>query len=418
MTSQPTLFTSDVGNPLLAPMMPERSFVQWAEALFFDPLVGTMWTQGQISESRIQEIDQLFVPTHRAITFSMNISSMMIASLRRRDPRIAANRKYLFELAGFADQVTKANVDKVPWLGEGASGAILRGPTGCSKTHSCDAFLRLIPQCVDHGPNEACGWTSLRQLVYLRVPMPSDSSRKGLLVNILWKLDEALGTDYAAGIKARLTQEVLLVEVLKLLTVHRCGLLILEEVQERNVAAQILGSEFANVFLKILNSGVPLVLVGNPMSFEHIMRFSQDRRRLSSAGLFDFAPTFDYLDDEWSQDLVPGIWGWNIFAQPDEDMPGLEQMLYERTGGIPALLSVYRRECLIEAFRGGASRVTAAHAEAAYWSPSMSGMHALIEAYWKKDLTALGAKFSDQPVAYLTDIWERERRQRGTGSSL
>lgn len=411
MTMQPSLFSSDEGNPLLVPLLPERSFLQWADDLFFDPISKDARIE-LLSESHFSLIEQFFTPTRRAITLAMNLSAMMITSLRRRDPRIAANRKYIFDLAIFADQATKKNLDQIPWLGEGASGAIVRGPTGCSKTHSCDAFLRLIPQCVEHGPNEAGGWASLKQLMYLRVPMPTDGSRKGLLVNIVWKLDDALRTNYSEKLTGRLTQEVLLVEVLKLLAVHRCGLLILEEVQERNVAAKVLGSEFANLFLKILNTGVPLLLVGNPLSFEHIMRFSQDCRRLTNAGLFDFTPAFDPDDDEWIRDLLPGLWGWSILPRVDEPVPHLEKILFERTGGIPAVLSIYRRECLVEAFRSGSSRVEINHMDAAFWSPSMVGMHDLIEAYRKKDLKGLLINFSDQPVEFLAKCWERERRRR------
>jgi len=411
MTFQTNLFSLDDGNPLLIPLLPEKSFLQWGDDLFFDPISKNASLE-RISESNFYLIEQFFTPTRRAINLAMNLSSMMISSLRRRDPRIAANRKYLFELASFADQVTSKNLERMPWLGEGAAGAIVRGPTGCSKTHSCDAFLRLIPQCVEHGPNEAGGWLSLKQLVYLRVPMPSDASRKGLLANILWKLDEALGTSYSQKVNSRITQEILLVEVLKLLAVHRCGLLILEEVQERNVAAKVLGSEFANLFLKILNSGVPLLLVGNPLSFDHIIRFSQDCRRLTSAGLFDFTPAFDHHDDDWTLDLVPGLWGWSILPELDDPIPNLVKLLYERTGGIPALLSTYRRECLVEAFRSGSKRVTAGHVEAAFWSPSMVGMHDLIEAYRTKNLKTLASNFSDQPVEFLGKCWERELRQR------
>ncbi|WP_082604162.1 ATP-binding protein [Acidovorax sp. Root217] len=412
MSTQINLFSSDEGNPLLAPLLPERSFVEWGESLSYDPRDGIIPALEFISESHFQYIDQLFITTRRAITLAMNLSAMMIGSLRRRDPRVSANRKYLFQLATFADQADAKNINKIPWLGEGASGMILRGPTGCSKTHSCDAFLRLIPQCIEHGPHDECGWISLKQLVYLRVPMPSDASRKGLLINIIWKLDEALGTDYASGITARMTQEVLLVEVLKLLTVHRCSLLVLEEVQERNVQAQILGSEFANVFLKFLNAGIPLVLVGNPLSFDHIMSFTQDRRRLTSGGLFDFTPAYDHRDEEWEQDLVPGVWGWSLLPHPDEAVPNLAQVLYERTGGIPALLSLYRRECMVEALRARASQVTVKHMDAAFWSPSMCGMHDLVEAYRNKDLNALNQRYTDQPVAYLEEIWARERRMR------
>jgi hypothetical protein len=246
--------------------------------------------------------------------------------------------------------------------------------------------------------------------------MPADFSRKGLLLNIIWKVDEALGTKYGDEINNRITQEQLLVEVLKILAVHRCGMLIIEEVQERNVSSQNLGREFSTVFLKIMNSGVPLVLVGNPMSFDRIMAFSQDRRRLTSSGQFDFFPAFDHKDEEWALDLVPGVWGWGLLPEEDEHINNLTQYLFDRTGGIPGALSVYRRESLIEALRNGASKVMFKHVEAAFWSPSMVGMHSLIDAYRKKDLQALARDFTDQPVSFLRDIWERERRKRANGN--
>lgn len=406
----------DKGNQLLAPLLPERSFMQWAEDLYFDPVPDRSTTGTQISESHLHLVEQLFIPSHRSIVLAMSLATMMISSLRRRDPRIYANQHYHYKLATFSDKVNASNLKDIPWVGESASGAIIQGPTGSSKSHSCDAFLRLLPQYVDHAANGQCGWIKLRQLMYLRVPMPADSSRKGLLLNIIWKIDEALDTAYGKEIGNRITQEQLLVEILKILTVHRCGLLILEEVQERNVSSQVLGSEFSTLFLKILNSGIPLVLVGNPMSFDRVMSFSQDRRRLTTGGQFDFVPAFDHDDEEWKFDLVPGIWGWAILSEKDEPIDDLPRLLFDRTGGIPGVLSLYRRECLIEAFRAGSKRVMRRHVEAAFWSPSMKGMHDLIDAYRKKDLQTLAQRFSDQPIAFLRDIWTSEARKRKSGT--
>jgi|SRR5450830_226716 len=406
----------DKGNQLLAPLLPERSFMQWAEDLYFDPVPDRPNIDTKISESHFHLLEQLFIPGHRSIVLAMSLATMMISSLRRRDPRIYANQHYHYRLAVFSNKVNARNLKDMPWIGESASGAIIRGPTGSSKSHSCDAFLRLLPQYVDHAASEECGWIKLRQLVYLRVPMPADSSRKGLLLNIIWKIDEALHTAYGKEIGNRITQEQLLVETLKILTIHRCGILILEEVQERNVSSQVLGSEFSTLFLKILNAGIPLVLVGNPMSFDRIMSFSQDQRRLTTGGQFDFTPAFDHNDEEWRFDLVPGIWGWSILPEKDEPIDDLSRLLFDRTGGIPGVLSLYRRECLIEAFRAGSKRVMRSHVDAAFWSPSMTGMHALIDAYRKKDLHTLALKFSDQPIAFLRDIWEAELRKRKNGA--
>lgn len=413
MQNSDQLHLIDQGNPLLAPLLPERSFSQWAEDLHFDPVPNRQTVGLQVSESHLHLVEQVFIPSQRSIVLAMSLAAMMISSLRRRDPRIPANRHYPYQLATYSEKVSKRSLNQIPWLGEGAPGVILQGPTGSSKSHSCDAYLRLLPQYVDHDAHHECGWLKLRQLIYLRVPMPADFSRKGLLLNIVWKIDEALSTSYGDEINNRITQEQLLVEVLKILAVHRCGLLILEEVQERNVSSIGLGSEFSTVFLKIMNSGVPLALVGNPKSFDRIMSFSQDQRRLTSGGQFDFAPAFDHTDEEWGLDLVPGVWGWSVFPQDDEPIQNLPRFLFERTGGIPAVLSLYRRECLVEAFRAGAQRVTRNHADAAFWSPAMVGMHRLIDAYVKKDLQALAQSFTDQPITFLRDVWSRERRRRG-----
>lgn len=54
------------------------------------------------------------------------------------------------------------------------------------------------------------------------------------------------------------------------------------------------------------------------------------------------------------------------------------------------------------------------HVDAAFWSPSMVGMHPLIDAYRRRDLQMLGQLFTDQPVGFLRDIWERERKKRAS----
>lgn len=71
----------------------------------------------------------------------------------------------------------------------------------------------------------------------------------------------------------------------------------------------------------------------------------------------------------------------------------------------------------MEAFRAGARLVTRDHVDAAFWSPAMVGMHGLIDAYVKKDLQALAQSFTDQPIAFLRDIWTREQRRREEGDA-
>lgn len=411
------LFAWDAGNPLIAKLPEEKSFLEWATSLRYDP--SEKWLGGLQSprESHFYTIEEVNIPTERSIRLAVSAYTMLIVSLRCRDPRLHHNRSRVYELAELKREALGKELESLLWFSDGATGLILQGPTGCSKSHSLDAFLRLLPQVVDHGPNPDCGWLSLKQLVYLKIPMPPDASRSTLLYTMIKEIDRLLGTNYAADVMKRRTVGERIVDVLQILTVHRCGMLILEEVQVRNVAPVVLGSEFVALFLRILNCGIPLVLVGNPIAFGHVLEFSQDLRRLTSAGMFNFGPVYDEDDPEWKYDLVPGIWNWTLLRKRDAFIPNLDALLYQRTGGVHDFLVKYRRECLIEAHRSGADSVSLVHMDAAFFSPSMIGLHKLIACYVKKDVTSLSS-ISDQPMGYLTDMWDGERARRAASKKL
>lgn len=406
-----TSVTSDLGNPLLQRLQ-ERNVSEWNNDLWYDPR--DLWLEplGSVPESRIEELEHLVVPTQTGVSVALNLTSRLISSLRRRDPRLSENRKRLYKLAELSAKDLGKDLQKMPWFSDGAGGAILRGPTGCSKSHSLGGFMRLTPNTLEHGPNEECGWSHLQQLVYLRVFMPADYSRSGLLHGIVAEMDSVLGTNYMLEIERKKTIEKQLIYVLQLLTVHRCGTLILEEAQDRNLKQLVWGTEFVTVFLRIMNSGVPLVLVGNPLAFEHVLKFSQDMRRLTKGGVFDFAPVYDHDEVEWTTELVPGIWNWTIFNKPDS-YAAPAKLLFERTGGIHGVLAIYRKECLVTALRAQADRVEEIHVHAAWYSPVMKPMHELIGAYADKTKgLPILATMPDQPIAYLSKRWSEITEMR------
>jgi len=411
MTEGQDLFELDAQNPLINRLPPERTLLEWADALKFVPRSKSKRSASRIPESHVHVIEAIFVPTLVLVEVVVTLFTMMIVSLRQRDPRLAENRRILFEFAELKRGKLGPDLRDLPWFSSGASGGILMGPTGCAKTHTLRTLFRLLPQVIEHGPSPECGWVFLKQLVYLHVDMPADATRGGLLYAIAMAADKALGTAYAKNLQRRRTIEEKLVDVLHLLMIHRCGMLVLDEVQVRNVAPAVLGPEFVTFFLRVMNCGIPLVLIGNPLSFGHVLNFSQDLRRLTTAGMFDFYPTYDDLDSEWSRQLVPGIWNWTIFDKKNPVIKDLNGLLYERTGGVVDLLVRYRRESIVQALRAGADCVTEKHMNAAFHSPAMRGLHKLISAYVSKDVEGL-ASFSDQPLAYLEEFWKRMRMTR------
>lgn len=406
MTYTCDLFELDARNPLINKLPPERTLREWADALKFDPRSKPKRPSARVPESHAHMVEAMFVPTMLSVEVVTSLYTMMIVSLRQRDPCLAENRRMLFQFAELTRAKPAPDLSNLPWFPGGAAGSILMGPTGCMKTHTLRALFRLLPQVIEHGPEPQCGWMFLKQLVYLHVDI--DATRGGLVLAIAVAIDKALGTPYAEEVRRLRTVEERLVKVLHLLMIHRCGMLVLDEVQVRNVAPKVLGPEFIAFFLRVMNCGIPLVLVGNPLSFEHVLNFSQDLRRLTATGLFDFYPFYNELDRQWSRQMVPGVWSWTVFGKKDPPVPDLAKLLYTRTGGVAGLLVRYRRECIVQALRAGADCVTTKHMEAAFRSPVMRGMHGLISAYVSKDIGKL-AFFSDQPLAYVEDFWSKER---------
>lgn len=407
MTVPETLnqFEIDRGNPLLRDI-PERTMGEWLRDLKYDSRDAWPKPFGQVPESYTKQIEKLVIPTSNLVSIATSISSMLIASLRDRDPREQNNLRLIYKMAEYENMKFGAELEKMPWFKESAQGAILRGPTGCAKSHVFQAILRVLPQVSDHG--EHTGWQSLQQVVYLRVYMPADSSRTGLLLGIAAELDSILGTNYSAELQRRKRIEHQLLYVLRILMIHRVGMLILEEAQERTLGSSVWAKEFCTIFLRMMNCGIPLVLVGNPLAFDHVLAFSQNLRRLTKNGLHEFIPYFNADVEDWRDKLAPGIWNWTVFDKADE-FKATPEFLYKRTGGVPDFLATYRRECLVTALRLGGDCVTRQHADAAWGSPVMLPLHELIEAMSTKNIEVLST-MPDQPVAFLQKEWGKARK--------
>jgi len=417
MSELPVNIRIDLGvhdneNPLLRGLPQERTHSEWYQSLGEDPLKHFK-LPSILMESHAELVKDLYVPSTAAADVAMRMQSMLRKSLRTRDPRVGENRRHLFEMARLTKKTNLTDdLEELPKLTEGAAGAIVQGPTGVSKTRSLECITRQLPQVIEHGENEACGWLSLKQLVWLRVFMPDDANRRTLYLTIIREIDRLLGTNYIALFKERTKNGPMLLLLLHILSIHRCGLIIIEEIQERNVSSPVLGKEFVSTFLRLLNAGIPVVLVGNPLGMQKVLEFSQDLRRFSQGGIFDFYPAYAVDDKDWSQVLVPQIWSWTIFSEPDEipaaDLVGL---LFQRTGAILDVLTTYRRECLISALRRSAKRVEQVDLSLAWGSAAMRPLHALGAAYADHNIDAL-MKWGDQPIAWLQRNWMAEESRR------
>ena len=109
------------------------------------------------------------------------------------------------------------------------------------------------------------------------VQCPFDSSVKGLLLNVLHKVDEEIGSNYYENaIRVRATVDMLIGNVSQVALNH-IGLLIVDEIQ--NVCNSKQGKSLVGMLTQLINnSGISICMVGTPESavfFESAMQLAR-----------------------------------------------------------------------------------------------------------------------------------------------
>ncbi|WP_046110859.1 hypothetical protein [Aquincola tertiaricarbonis] len=391
-------------NPLTRSLQRYDDDLDLAKALRRNPFAGG--APGVCYSRRLQLVDEvvsLVSVTPTMLAGARGLHNALFSSLDRQNPLNPNNRRRVF---AFFESVGKPLKD-LPWAPEFGGGLVFAGWTGNGKSRTVERFLELVPQVVIHEANPEYGWTTLRQLVWLKVHMPSDGSRGGLLVEMLKQIDKVLETDYAKQYLGKgWTVEKLLVVVIYILLVHRCGLVVIEECQDRNLAATSrFGTEFVQFFLRLLNAGMGVAVLGNPLAFDELTGSAQTEARLTEYGWFDFMPITDVSSEEWSVDVVNGVWkAAQLLDDRDDEVEGIAQLIFDKTGGVLRYVARLRRVTLALGLRTGARRVTKDLILSAAESPEMHGVQRQIGVFAERDLAAL-ANWGDLPTAWIQRAW-------------
>lgn len=395
-------------NPLLQGIVTDRSFDDWKRLLAHNPLERVDASVLSEFEFRLMagRLRDAFVPTDQVCEIATAIHQMIIEGLLERHPHFETAKRAQYLIARELSQPS----DQFPVLTTNPRGMILEGITKQGKTKLLERILHQYPQVIPREADASAGWRHLKQLVYLVVPMPTDPSKAGFLLSAFQAIDKALGTDYAERARIRnSTIEMQLVQMLSLLVVHRCGLLVIEETQEQNqIGDSRFGLGWLTFFLRVLNCGIPTVIVGNPLAFRDMDKHLQVSSRLCEEGRHALHPTWNWTAQEWTRDLVPGIWLPSLFNQPDETIETLDQYLWELTGGFKHRLARLRIQALVSARKRGARRVEKCDIENASRHASIARNRDLIQAFVKRDASTL-AKVKDFPLKLYSAKFQIEK---------
>ncbi len=392
-----------VANPLVKRLPPFVTSAQMTQKLGSRPLSDVNWESVPVAERAVllNQLKLTFCVTADSLSIAMALQSLLWDGLLARDPRLPEQRRMVYEIAEYDHK----KVESMEWRDDFIGGITIRGITGVGKSAAVNRFLSLYPKVIQHGRNEAAHWVEFCQLVYLKVPMSADGTRGGFLQNCLLEMDKVMSTDYFKRHQGKQwTVERLLVNVLHYLSLHRCGLLIIEEAQQKNLAVSQFARDFLTFFLRLLNHGIPVVIIGNPLAFSELDSFSQDQSRFSEYGDFRIGPAYDFRDEEWRDEWMPNLWRATLLDEEDEPIEDLDELIWTYTAGFPRYVARLRRETLSVAIQMGSTKVCLDHIEIAKMSPPMMGAAKLISAFVNRDWRDL-EQFLDIPIAETRLRW-------------
>jgi hypothetical protein len=378
-------------NPLLEPYSPFVPLSSLPEKLLNEPLKGVPWRQLP-PEARVTLLaaqESHFFPTEEAVSIASAVQEALRASVLRRNPLRAKEQRRINQLALLGSDVDRAMLQS---LACPASGGIVAAETGEGKTTIARRALEVFApdQVVVHPPSQAGGWTRFTQICYLHVDLPFNGSRGGLLARIIGGVDALIGSSYGENLRKLRNLDAQVVFVMKILSMHRVGMLVLDEGQQDNFDECAWQREFVLFFLAVMNFGIPILLSGHPSAFTSLLVVGQVMRRFSDIGYFQLRRAIDVSDHSWSKAYVPGVMRF-LLCETVEDAEKIVHCSHEETGGGRGLFVARWLEAQRIALlrRGDTATLTVADFQNSRHSPHCTELYRM--AQWMRGQTEAGA---------------------------
>ena len=262
----------------------------------------------------LSDLYRIYVPSQMSLEIYSKMYLALLRSLQKKGTKLAVQQK---------NQNYRALIQQeYSGIMGGSDSFTIIGASGIGKS---SAISRAITLITENRVIEV-GNPYTKTIPCICVQCPFDSSVKGLLLEILRKVDEMIDSKYYQNaLRARTTTDMLIGSVSQVALNH-IGLLVVDEIQ--NVCNSKNGKSLVGILTQLINnSGISICMVGTPESAVFFEQAVQLARR--SLGL-----RYDVM--EYGTDFrkfCEIVFSYQYVKQKTEITDGIMEWLYEHTSG-------------------------------------------------------------------------------------
>ena len=281
---QPTILPEHQGNPLIEALPVKHTDEELVGALSFYPPHSFEETQLPSFErveylTRLKDLRQplpIYLDCFRAVEMAIKEGYSV------KNPLSPTTMNYLHYPIE-----RRPNIEpRTGYFKPKGCGITVIGESGVGKTSMLEQILGCFPDAIEHSQYKNNSMP-LRQVVWIKVDCPDDSSVRALCHKILSELDSKLGFEQT---KRAGTIPLLLDQIEARIKSSFLGILVIDEMQNLNLAKTGGADRLLGFIHNLVNNlGIPILFCANP-PFNHLLsRTLKAARRAESNGYFDVA---------------------------------------------------------------------------------------------------------------------------------
>jgi len=263
----------------------------------------------------LSDLYNFYLPSQMSVEIYSRLYLALLQSLQKKQTTLAI-RQQMQNYRAIKNQPHSGIIG-------GADSFTIIGASGIGKSAAISRAISLITE--DRIISLDSPYTTI--IPCLTVQCPFDSSVKGLLLEILRKVDERICSNYYENaMRVRATTDMLIGSVSQVALNH-IGLLIVDEIQ--NVVNSKNGKSLVGMLTQLINnSGISICMVGTPESAVFFEQAMQLARR--SVGI-----QYGRLDyDEFFQYFCETLFSYQYMKNGSQLTEGITEWLYEHSAGI------------------------------------------------------------------------------------